>query len=86
DVIICRCERVTAGEIRKWIKKGITDMNQLKELTYAGMGACGSKTCEPLILRLYQEEGIPLDKITYNTKRPLLMEVPLGRFVNENIE
>jgi len=86
DVIICRCERVTAGEIRKWIKKGITDMNQLKELTYAGMGACGSKTCEPLILRLYQEEGIPLDKITYNTKRPLLMEVPLGRFVNEGID
>jgi len=76
-VIVCRCERVTAGEIRKWIRKGITDMNQLKQLTRAGMGACGGKTCESLILRMYKEEGYSLQDITYNTRRPLYVEVPL---------
>ena len=76
-VIVCRCERVTAGEIRKWIRKGITDMNQLKQLTRAGMGACGGKTCESLILRMYKEEGYSLQDITYNTRRPLYIEVPL---------
>ena len=76
-VIVCRCERVTAGEIRKWIRKGITDMNQLKQLTRAGMGACGGKTCESLILRMYKEEGYSLKDIKYNTRRPLYIEVPL---------
>ncbi|MBC8525690.1 MAG: (2Fe-2S)-binding protein [Candidatus Cloacimonetes bacterium] len=80
DVIICRCERVTAGEIRKWIRRGVTDMNQLKGITRAGMGACGSKTCENLILRIYQEEGYEPKAIIRNTKRPLFIEVPFGAF------
>lgn len=80
DVIVCRCERVTAGEIRKWIRKGVTDMNQLKQITRAGMGACGSKTCENLILKIYKEEGYSLKEIMRNTKRPLFIEVPFGTF------
>jgi len=71
---------VTAGEIRKWIRKGVTDMNQLKQITRAGMGACGSKTCENLILKIYKEEGYSLKEIMRNTKRPLFIEVPFGTF------
>ncbi|WP_457557015.1 FAD-dependent oxidoreductase [Candidatus Harpocratesius sp.] len=78
--IVCRCERVTAGEIRELIRKGITDMNQLKAITRAGMGACGGKTCTSLIERLFREEGIENEKIVNNTKRPLFIEVPLGYF------
>jgi len=77
NVIVCRCERVTAGEIRKWIQKGVTDMNQLKQLTRAGMGACGGKTCESLILRMYRGEGYKIEDITLNTRRPLYVEVPM---------
>jgi len=84
DTIICRCERVTAGEIRKWIRKGVTDMNQLKQITRAGMGSCGAKTCEPLILQLYREEGYNPEKIKRQTRRPLFFEVPLGKFANDN--
>ncbi|MBS3767423.1 MAG: (2Fe-2S)-binding protein [Candidatus Cloacimonetes bacterium] len=83
DTIVCRCERVTAKEIRDWIKKGVTDMNQLKQLTRAGMGACGAKTCENIILRMYKEEGYDLDDITRNTRRPLFIEVPLGDFAED---
>ncbi|TFF95055.1 MAG: sulfurtransferase, partial [Promethearchaeota archaeon] len=78
--IVCRCERVTAREIRKWIRNGITDINQLKAITRAGMGACGAKTCARLIERLMQEEGVPIEQITKGTKRPLFVEVPLGIF------
>ncbi|MEA3420073.1 MAG: FAD-dependent oxidoreductase [Acidobacteriota bacterium] len=80
DTIVCRCERVTAGEIRELIHKGYRDLNEIKTVTRAGMGACGGKTCSPLILRLFQEEGVPLEKVTENVKRPLFMEVPLGAF------
>lgn len=80
DVIICRCERVTAREIRQLIRQGYCDLNEIKTLCRAGMGACGSKTCGPLLLRLFREEGIPEDKLTRMTSRPLFIEVPLGVF------
>jgi NADPH-dependent 2,4-dienoyl-CoA reductase/sulfur reductase-like enzyme/Fe-S-cluster-containing hydrogenase component 2/bacterioferritin-associated ferredoxin len=80
DMIVCRCERVTAGEIRELIRSGVRDMNELKAITRAGMGACGGKTCPSLIKRLFREEGVPENQITDLTRRPLIMEVALGAF------
>ena len=80
EAIVCRCERITAGEIRKWIRDGVTDVNELKTLTRAQMGACGGKTCTKLIERLYREEGISIDEYTPGTRRPLFVEVEFGAF------
>ncbi len=80
DEVICRCERVTAGEIRELIRSGIRDMNHIKAVTRAGMGACGGKTCTTLIRRLFRAEGVSLDEVRENTQRPLFIEVPLGVF------
>lgn len=80
DEVVCRCERVTAGEIRSLIRAGIMDMNHIKGVTRAGMGACGGKTCTELIKRLFREENVPPAQVTESTKRPLFMEVPLGVF------
>ena len=78
--IICRCERVSAGEIRAAIRAGVRDLNQLKALTRAGMGACGSKTCRPMIWRMFKEEGVDLGTVTDRVDRPLFVEVPIGAF------
>ena len=78
DAVVCRCERITAGEIKTAIRKGVRDMNQLKALTRAGMGACGSKTCRPMIWRIFEEEGIDLGTVTDRVDRPLFVEVPIG--------
>jgi thioredoxin reductase/Fe-S-cluster-containing hydrogenase component 2/bacterioferritin-associated ferredoxin len=83
--IVCRCERVTAGEIRTLIRAGYRDMNALKAATRAGMGACGGKTCSNLIKRLFREVeatcGSPLPaEVTESTRRPLFVEVALGSF------
>jgi sarcosine oxidase subunit alpha len=75
---LCLCERVTIGEVRELVRKGITDINQIKAVTRAGMGACGSKTCEGIIKSVFRQEGIPLERVTMNTKRPVFVEVPLG--------
>jgi len=80
DTIICRCERVTAGEIRELIRKGSRDINEIKALTRTSMGSCGAKTCTPLIHRLFREEGVPESEIIDQPKRPLFLEVPLGVF------
>ncbi len=86
ETIVCRCERVSVGEIRKWIRLGVKDFNELKALTKVGMGACGGKTCTPLIERIFREEGISMAEITPGTKRPLFIEVPMGIFANAKNE
>lgn len=80
EAVICRCERVTAGEIRAVIRSGVCDMNQLKAMTRAGMGSCGSKTCRPMIYRLFQEEGVDPGQVVDRVDRPLFVEVSLGHF------
>jgi sarcosine oxidase, subunit alpha len=80
EQIVCRCERVTAGEIRELIRAGYRDMNEIKAVTRSGMGACGGKTCGTLIARLFREEGVGDGDMVRFIPRPLFVEVPLGAF------
>jgi len=86
DVIVCRCERVSVGEIRKWIRYGIKDFNELKALTKVGMGACGGKTCTPLIERIFREEGVLPEEVIPGTSRPLFIEVPMSAFARAKVK
>jgi NADPH-dependent 2,4-dienoyl-CoA reductase/sulfur reductase-like enzyme/Fe-S-cluster-containing hydrogenase component 2/bacterioferritin-associated ferredoxin len=86
DTIVCRCERVTAGEIRALIRQGYRDINEIKAVSRAGMGSCGAKTCTALIHRLFRDEGIPDAEVVEQTPRPLFMEVPLGIFAGVPVE
>lgn len=81
DAYICRCERITAGEIRKLIKMGVKDINQIKAITHASMGACGGKTCLNLIRRMFAAEGVPLAEVTDPPIRPAFVEVPVKDFI-----
>ena len=78
--VVCVCEKVTETEIRTLVRSGIRDLNALKAVSRAGMGACGGKTCEKLITRILMEEGVPEKEITPFSKRPLFLEVPLRFF------
>jgi sarcosine oxidase subunit alpha len=69
---------VTLAEIKAVIQAGARDVNEIKGLTRAGMGACGAKTCASLIQRAFRELGVPLDEVTEGARRPLFVEVPLG--------
>lgn len=80
DAMICLCERVTVNDVRQLIREGITDLNQIKAVTRAGMGPCGAKTCEVLIRGVLREEGIPTTDVVPNTKRPVFIEVSLDKF------
>jgi NADPH-dependent 2,4-dienoyl-CoA reductase/sulfur reductase-like enzyme/Fe-S-cluster-containing hydrogenase component 2 len=78
DLIVCRCERVTLAEIKAIIQSGVHDMNEIKAITRAGMGACGGKTCSSLIKRAFRELGVPMSEVTENVARPMFVEVPFG--------
>jgi NADPH-dependent 2,4-dienoyl-CoA reductase/sulfur reductase-like enzyme len=45
SVLICRCEEVTAGQIRAAVKVGCQGLNQLKAFTRCGMGPCQGRMC-----------------------------------------
>ncbi|MFE7129687.1 FAD-dependent oxidoreductase [Streptomyces sp. NPDC057638] len=48
DTVVCRCEEVTAGRIRRAVDElGATDARTVKLLTRAGMGWCQGRICGP---------------------------------------
>jgi NADPH-dependent 2,4-dienoyl-CoA reductase/sulfur reductase-like enzyme/Fe-S-cluster-containing hydrogenase component 2 len=78
DAIVCRCERVTFGEIVSFIKANdVRDINQLKAIR-AGMGACGSKTCAPLYAAAFRAAGLDPATVAEGRLRPLVVEVPFA--------
>jgi len=78
EAIVCRCERVSAEELRSRVRGGQTDVHVLKVLTRIGMGACGARTCWPLVRRILEEEGVPDSAVFEPRRRPPLFEVSLG--------
>ena len=45
STLICRCEEVTAGQIRKSVELGALDLNGAKAYTRCGMGPCQGRMC-----------------------------------------
>ncbi len=84
EAMVCLCERVTAGEVRALVKKGVHDINMIKAITRAGMGPCGSKNCDNMIRQIFRQEGIPTRDIVSGTRRPIFVEVPLGKFAGKD--
>jgi NADPH-dependent 2,4-dienoyl-CoA reductase/sulfur reductase-like enzyme/Fe-S-cluster-containing hydrogenase component 2 len=82
DAIVCRCERVSVGEIVRFIKDNdVRDINQLKSIR-VGMGACGSKTCSALLPQIFRKAGVDPAAVTAGTLRPLTLEAPFGELAH----
>jgi bacterioferritin-associated ferredoxin len=46
DLVICRCENITAGTLRQTVAAtGADEMNRLKALSRVGMGRCQGRMC-----------------------------------------
>lgn len=46
ELVVCRCEEITAGELRQCVADtGAREINRLKALTRVGMGRCQGRTC-----------------------------------------
>ena len=55
EVVICRCEEVTAGEVREAIKMGCLGPNQLKAFSRCGMGNCQGRYCGMTVINIFSE-------------------------------
>jgi NADPH-dependent 2,4-dienoyl-CoA reductase/sulfur reductase-like enzyme len=55
DTIVCRCEEISLGEIRRQMGSGFTTMNGIKRASRCGMGHCQGRTCAPILFDLLSE-------------------------------
>ncbi|MEE8884982.1 MAG: (2Fe-2S)-binding protein [Eubacteriales bacterium] len=87
DMLVCRCEEVTVGEIRKAIREGAKDVVGIKRRTRAGMGLCQGRTCEKLVQQIIREElGVAPDQTGTSSARPPVRPVTFGELAKGVIE
>ena len=79
DIIVCRCEEVTLGEIREWIARGYDTFDELKRVLRVGMGPCQGRGCREIILKeIGRATGKGPNEIDTGTFRPPAKPVKLG--------
>ena len=74
--IICRCERITEGEIVRAIKTNppATNVDAIKRRTRSGMGRCQGGFCQPQVVEIIARElNIPIEQVTKSGKGSYLL-------------
>ena len=83
ETIVCRCEEITARDIRAMAKLGRPGPNQVKAFTRAGMGPCQGRQCGYTVTRiLAAAEGRPAGDVGFYRVRPPLKPVTLGELAS----
>ncbi len=83
DTVVCRCEELTAGDIRATVAGGRPDPNQAKSLTRAGMGPCQGRHCGYTVAHiLAQAHGKTVQEVGFHRIRPPLKQLTLGELAS----
>lgn len=87
DTIVCRCEELTAGDIRRAAAIGQPGPNQIKSYTRAGMGPCQGRQCGYTIAHIVAaEQQRPVAEVGFYRIRPPLKPLTLGELASLDIE
>ena len=83
DMLVCRCEEVSKGEIRKAVHAGMFTIEEIRRFLRCGMGMCQGQTCSRLVKSIVARElkVSPAElepAVSRAPMRPMEMEV-LGR-------
>jgi hypothetical protein len=80
ETIVCRCEEVRAGEVRRIvIEQGCPGPNQMKSFTRCGMGPCQGRLCGLTVVELIAEcRGVPVSEVGYYRIRSPVKPITLG--------
>lgn len=78
QTVLCRCENVTIGDIKKIVSEGVTDLNEVKSITRCGMGPCQGRMCGPVLGEIVAAElDTKVPDAGLLTIRPPLKQIPL---------
>ncbi len=85
STIVCRCEEVTAGDIRNYARLGCLGPNQAKAFGRAGMGPCQGRYCGLTVTSILADaNGATPDRTGYFRIRPPIKPVTLGELAAMN--
>jgi NADPH-dependent 2,4-dienoyl-CoA reductase/sulfur reductase-like enzyme len=83
ETLVCRCEEVTAGEIRALAAIGCSGPNQAKAFSRCGMGPCQGRFCGSTVEQIFAEAaGKSPQQIGRYNLRPPLKPVTLGQLAS----
>ncbi len=86
STLVCRCEGITAGQIRNMISAGYTDHNEIKAIIRCGMGPCNGRMCSSAVHELIiKGAGIEPQKARQHRTRPPVKPVTLGELANATL-
>ena len=87
ETIVCRCEEVTAGQIRQVATLGCVGPNQGKAFTRCGMGPCMGRKCGVTISRLIAEHhGLGMDEVGHYRIRPPVKPITVAQLAELEID
>jgi NAD(P)H-nitrite reductase large subunit len=63
-MLVCRCEEVTRGDVRKAIHSGLRTFGEIKRYLRVGMGLCQGQTCQRLVRSILAAElGVSVGEV-----------------------
>jgi bacterioferritin-associated ferredoxin len=87
SVMVCRCEEVTAGEIRRYVRAGCVGPNQLKAFSRCGMGPCQGRQCGITVCEIIAaERGMQPGEIGYQRVRAPIKPISVGELGGGQME
>ncbi len=79
DLTVCRCEQVTAGDIRDTVRAGHWEINRVKAICRVGMGRCQGRVCGAAAMELIAcESGRPVDQVGRLRGQAPVKPLPFG--------
>lgn len=87
EMIICRCEEITKGEIRRAIHDGMRSMNEIKRYLRTGMGLCQGQTCSRLVRGIIGKElGLSPVEIETPLSRAPVRPLSMQTYANDGVK
>lgn len=84
EMIVCRCEEITKGEIRRAVHDGMYEITEIRRYLRAGMGLCQGQTCGKLVKGIVARElGVAPSELESATARSPMRPVEMRIFGNE---
>lgn len=81
--IVCRCEEVTAGQIRQHAADGANGINQIKTFTRCGMGPCQGRYCGSTVAHIISDKiGLSMEQVGYYRLRNPIKPLKLGELAS----
>jgi len=83
DTIICRCEEIRAGDIRREVTQGHDHGNQVKFISRCGMGPCQGRQCASSVANIITNEtGHTISADSFYNVRPPVTPLSLGQLAS----